>query len=249
MSRFARFFWRKSPSTYNLLSIGFRGAGKTVFLAGSYTSLHCNRKRARLYQQWWDCQDNESYQKMNQLLAYITQTCKYPPATLKVTDFNFSVQARTPCGVKTSCYLRWWDIPGELYQPDNADLQLLLFSSHACCLMIDALALVQDRSYRQKIERVVQQLTQLLLQSQPNRLNYPLAVILTKCDLLQSERSREQLKQQLQPLMQGVRSQQINSHVFTSAIPIIAFGASATLRPQGTSAPFRWLINELQSTP
>lgn len=247
MQFFSKFLSRQPPPTYNILSIGFRGAGKTVFLAGSYISLNFNRKKARLHQEWLDCQDTESRQKMEQLLTYITQTRQYPPPTLKVTDFNFSVKTRTLCGVRTRCYLHWWDIPGELCQPDNADLQLLLFSSHACCLLIDAPAFVQDRSYQQKIKTVMAQLTQFLPQSQANRPNFPLAVILTKYDLLQSERSRGRLKQQLQPFVQELRSQQINSHGFTSAIPIISFGASVTLHPQGTSAPFRWLISELQA--
>lgn len=248
MQRLAQFFSRRPPLTYNILSIGFRGAGKTVFLAGSYTSLHFNRKKARLHQEWLDCQDPESHEKMDQLLSYITQTRQYPPPTLKVADFNFSVKTRTLCGVKTRCHLHWWDIPGEFCQPNNADLQLLLFSSHACCLLIDAPAFVNNRPYQQKVETVMQQLAQFLPQSQANRPNYPLAVILTKFDLLQTEQNRGQLKQQLKPFVQDLRRQQINSHGFTSAIPLISFGASVTLHPQGTGAPFRWLIAELKKT-
>lgn len=239
---------RQPPPTYNLLNIGYRGAGKTVFLAGSYISLHFNRNKARLNQEWLDCQDSESRQNMDQLLTYITQTRHYPPPTLKVTDFNFSVKTRTLCGVKTLCHLHWWDIPGEFCQANNSDLQLLLFSSHACCLLIDAPAFVNDRTYQQRIETVIQQLTQFLPQSQTNRPHYPLAVILTKYDLLQSEQSRGQLKQQLQPFVQALRPLQINSHGFTSAIPIISFGASVTLHPQGSAAPFKWLIAELRKT-
>ncbi|ABW29312.1 TRAFAC clade GTPase domain-containing protein [Acaryochloris marina] len=248
MQRVAQFFSRQPPKTYNILSIGFRGAGKTVFLAGSYTSLHFNRKKARLHQEWLDCQDAESHEKMNQLLDFITQSRQYPPPTLKATEFNFSVKTRTLCGVKTRCHLHWWDIPGEFCQPNNADLQLLLFSSHACCLLIDAPAFVNDRPYQQKVKSVLQQLANFLPQSQANRPNYPLAVILTKFDLLQTELSRGQLKQQLQPFVQDLRSHQINAHGFTSAIPLISFGASVTLHPQGTGAPFRWLITELNKT-
>ncbi|WP_299402545.1 hypothetical protein [Acaryochloris sp. IP29b_bin.148] len=248
MQRLAQFFSRQPPPTYNILSIGFRGAGKTVFLAGSYTSLHFNRKQARLHQEWLECQDPASQEKMDRLLHHISQTQQYPPPTLKITDFNFSVKTRTLCGMKTRCHLHWWDMPGEFYQPNNADLQLLLLSSHACCLLIDAPAFVRERSYQKKVETVMAQLAQFLPQSQSNRPHYPLAVILTKFDLLPTERNRGQLKQQLQPFVQDLRSHQINAHGFTSAIPLISFGASVTLHPQGTAAPFRWLIAELKKT-
>ena len=36
---------KSHPSTYNLLSIGQRGVGKTVFLAGSYAELHQSREQ------------------------------------------------------------------------------------------------------------------------------------------------------------------------------------------------------------
>jgi hypothetical protein len=248
MQRFSQFFSRPSPPTFNLLSLGYRGTGKTVFLAGTYVCLHFNRKKARLNQIWLDCQDIESRQTMDQMLTYITQTRQYPPPTFKVTDFNFSVKTRTLCGAKTLCHLHWWDVPGEFCQPENADLQLLLFSSHACCLFIDAPAFVNNLSYQQKIESILRQLTQFAPQSQVNRPHYPLAVILTKYDLLQSELSRGQLKQQLKPFIQRLRSLQINAHGFTSSIPLVSFGASVTLHPQGTATPFRWLIAELKST-
>lgn len=244
-----KLFSKKQAPTFNLLCIGYRGAGKTVFLAGSYISLHLNHQQSRFNEVWLDCQDPESRLNMDKLLVYITQNRHYPPPTLKVTNFNFSVKKRTLCGIQTLCHLHWWDIPGEFCQPKNADLQLLLFSSHACCLFIDASLFVNDIPYQQKIEQMMQQLIQFLPQSQANRPIYPLAVILTKYDLFQSQISRGELKQQLKPFIQELRSLQINTHGFTSAIPIISFGASVTLFPQGTSSPFRWLISELRKTP
>lgn len=243
-----KLFSNKKAPTFNLLCIGYRGAGKTVFLAGSYISLHLNHQQRRFNQVWLDCQDPESRLTMDKLLDYITQNRHYPPPTLKVTNFDFSVKNRTLCGMKTLCHLRWWDIPGECCQPNNADLQLLLFSSHACCLFIDASAFVNDIPYQRKIEQMIQQLIEFFPQSRAHRRNYPLAVILTKYDLFQSETSRGQLKQQLKPFIQELRSLQINTRGFTSAIPIISFGASVTLYPQGTSIPFRWLIAELRQT-
>ena len=245
MQRFVRFFEKTPPQTHNILSIGFRGAGKTVFLAGSYISLHFYRQKSRFFQEWLDCQDAESRHKMSQLLHYITETRQYPPATLKATDFMFSVRTRTLCGVRTRCHLHWWDIPGELCQSNNTDLQLLLLSAHACCLLIDAPAFINDRPYQEQIKTLMIQLAQLLPQSQVNRPNFPVAVVLTKYDLLESDISRKKLKQQLLPFVQALRSQQLYTQGFTSAIPLVSFGAGVTLRPQGTAVTFKWLISVL----
>ncbi len=41
--------------TFNLLIIGQRGVGKTVFLAGSYTELHVDSQKEPPRQLWFDC--------------------------------------------------------------------------------------------------------------------------------------------------------------------------------------------------
>lgn len=41
---------------FNLLSIGQRAVGKTVFLVGSYAELHANSLTEKAQQLWFDCQ-------------------------------------------------------------------------------------------------------------------------------------------------------------------------------------------------
>lgn len=49
--------------TFNLLSVGQRGVGKTVFLAGSYNELHPANTTKHPQQLWFDCQDSTEKDK------------------------------------------------------------------------------------------------------------------------------------------------------------------------------------------
>ena len=63
-----------ATNTFNLLSIGQRGVGKTVFPAGSYAELHTDSPTQRPEQFWFDCQDSSVQENIGRILSYIIKT-------------------------------------------------------------------------------------------------------------------------------------------------------------------------------
>ena len=234
-----------TPKTFNLLSIGQRGVGKTVFLAGSYAELHSDSQPEHK-QLWFDCQDSQEQEKIEQLLKYIARTGQYPPPTLKITNFKFSMKADSRSGTKTLCHFVWWDIPGESCNADNPDFQKMVFSSSGCCVFIDAHALVHKPVYKQAFEEIIQQVMPIASLVYLNRFDYAFALILTKCDLLDPDPlSRQHLEQGLQPLTSRLDGVKANYQTFYSDIPIIHSEGVSNLRATGAAAPLLWLVWEL----
>jgi len=237
---------RTAPKEFNLLSIGQRGVGKTVFLASSYAELHSHSQAESNQQLWFDCQDTQVREKIEQLLSYIVQTGYYPPLTIKITKFNFSLKHNSLWGIQTLCHFSWSDIPGEICNMHNLDFQNMVFSFHGCCVFIDAYALIHNNAYLQTIETVIEQVIAIANLTLMNDLNYVFALILTKCDLLESDPlNLQQLKQGLQPLISHLDAVQANYKTFYSSIPIIYKKSASTLSAKGTDAPLLWLVWEL----
>lgn len=235
------------PKTFNLLSIGQRGVGKTVFLAGSYAELNSDIPAEELQEFWFDCEDQQVQQNIEKLLNYIAQTGQYPPPTLKITNFNFSMKRYSLRGARELCNIRWWDIPGEYCNIRNRDFQKLVLASHGCCVFISAEALLHDHAYVQSLENVVKQVMGIASLVHQHGLKYPFALIFTKCDLLQlGPISLLQLEQNLQPLVTGLEAAKANYKRFYSAIPIVSYRGSATLKAKGAAAPILWLTSELR---
>ncbi|NJQ98937.1 MAG: hypothetical protein HC784_18135 [Hydrococcus sp. CSU_1_8] len=119
---------------FNLLSIGQRGVGKTVFLAGSYVELQGSRTKNSDRALWLECQDSQGKENLEAVLDYIARTGDYPPPTMKITDFNFSLNAHSRQGEKKLCAFRWWDVPGESCNFRDPDFQKMVLNSHSCCV-------------------------------------------------------------------------------------------------------------------
>ncbi|MBV9385242.1 MAG: tetratricopeptide repeat protein [Chroococcidiopsidaceae cyanobacterium CP_BM_ER_R8_30] len=247
-----------NPKTFNLLSIGQRGVGKTVFLAGSYAELRadpqdnaCGDSRAqaqlnRPRQLWLDCQERQARENLERLLDYIARTGQYPPLTIKITNFNFSLQRHNQWGDKTLCRFRWWDVPGESCNIHNYDFNKIVATSHGCCVFIDAYELTYNHKYLQALKDIITQVAAIASLVSLNRLKYAFAIILTKCDLLEpNPLSQQQLQQRLQPLLARLDAMRVNYQTFYSFIPIVHTEAGATLKAKGTAAPLLWLVREL----
>lgn len=235
-----------TPKTLSLLSIGQRGVGKTVFLAGSYTELHADSQSDNSQQLWFDCQDSDVEANIENVLSYIAKTNLYPPATIKITDFNFSLKRRSLWGTKTLCHFRWWDIPGESCNVRNPDFKKIVYASQGCCMFIDAYALVHNSGYLQMLENITEQVMAIASLVYLSKLKYAFALILTKCDLLQfNPLNQQQIEKGLQPLFIGLDNVRANYQTFYSFVPIINTEGTATLRPKGAAAPLIWLVLEL----
>ncbi len=238
-----------ATKTFNLLSIGQRGVGKTVFLAGSYTELHSSNQSDRPQKLWFDCQDNQAQENIENILKYIARTGQYPPPTMKITNFNFSLKRRSFWGVQTLCHFRWWDIPGEICNTRDPDFQTLVLTSHGCCVFINADVLVHDQAYLQMLEDIVKQVVAIASLTSQHGLKYLFALILTKCDLLgPGPLSLLQIEENLQPLITRLDAAGANYQRFYSAIPIVSAAGTSTLRATGTAAPLLWLISRLRNS-
>lgn len=231
-----------ATKTFNLLSIGQRGVGKTVFLAGSYAELHSPNQTNPLRELRFDCQNNQVQANINKILNYVVQTGQYPPPTIKITNFNFSLKRYT----ETLSHFRWWDIPGEICNIRQPDFHKMVASSHGCCVFIDAYALVHNKAYLQAFEEITTQVVALATLVNLNRLKYAFALILTKCDLLEpGSLSRQQIEERLQPLTTHLDAVRANYQTFYSSIPIVDSEGASSLKATGTADPLLWLVCEL----
>lgn len=237
------------PKTFNLLSIGERGVGKTVFLAGSYAELQPRQINDSQSQEFWfDCQDTQVQENMEQLLGYVAKTAQYPPATMKVTNFNFSLKRQNLWSEKTLCNFHWWDLPGESCNiRNNREFQKMVLRSHGCCVFINADALVHDPNYAQSLGDVIRQVSGIASLVYQRGLKYPLALILTQCDSIQlGPISQLQIEESLQPLITVLDRVKANYRRFYSAIPIVSDEDVSTLKAKGAAAPLLWVTSELR---
>ena len=235
------------PNTFNVLSIGQRGVGKTVFIAGSYAELHSGSQPDHPQQLWFDCQDSQAQENIEKILNYVAQTGQYLPLTIKITNFNFSLKYHSSWGIQTLCHFRWWDIPGEICDIHNRTFQTMVSNSHGCCVFIDAYALVHKPTYSEVLKRIIiDQVMPIANLVHLNRSKYAFALILTKCDLLQPGLvSHQQLKDGLQPLLSRLDTVRATYKTFYSSIPIVRTEGASTLKAKGVASSLLWLVWEL----
>ncbi|MBD1846300.1 hypothetical protein H6F89_23345 [Cyanobacteria bacterium FACHB-63] len=254
------------PKTFNLLSIGQRGVGKTVFLAGSYaqlqnapvdlafqgaaTSISSSKlprePRSANPSSWVECQDEKVQANLQKILSHVEKTGSYPPATIKITNFDFQLKHRVRSTIKTLCNFQWWDIPGEACNLRNEEFQQIVLNSHGCCVFISAAALVQEQDYVHSLKDIFNQVLAIASVVSHHQLNYAVAIILTKCDLLESGTEMQaQLERRLEPLTTRLDAVKVNYRLFHSAIPIITTNGSATLDVRGAADPLLWLLSVL----
>lgn len=239
--------FRNTTKTFSLLSIGHRGVGKTVFLAGSYAELHAdNTDTQKQRKLWFDSQDAQIQENIDKIINFVAQTGQYPPPTMKITNFHFSLKRHGFWGTKTLCNFRWWEIPGEICKISNQDFIEIVSSSHGCCLFIDAHALIHDQAYIKGLGEFVQIVENLAYLVSLNNLKYAFAVIITKYDLLKSsEFSQQHLEKELKPIISLLEDWKANYQVFYSSIPIVQINGYSTLDAKGAAAPLLWLVWEL----
>ncbi|HBB34858.1 MAG TPA: hypothetical protein DDZ80_09455 [Cyanobacteria bacterium UBA8803] len=235
---------------YSLLSIGQRGVGKTVFLAGSYAQLHPDRQPKNMPQLWFDCQDSETQKILENVISYVARTGQYPPATLKLTNFEFSLKRYNLGKTDTLCYFRWWDTPGESCKLYNPAFQMMVWQSDGCCVFIDTQVLI-SKANTQALEEILQPVQSIAEVVYQNGLKHPFALILTKYDLIKSKpNSRQLLEQRLEPLTAYLDKMKVNYKKFYSEIPIVSSPEGvSSFKPKAASEPILWLISELRKAP
>ncbi|MFN6562056.1 MAG: GTPase domain-containing protein [Nostoc sp. ChiSLP01] len=228
---------------FNLLTIGHRGVGKTVFLAGSYAELHADTHKQKM---WFDCSEPQVQENINNILSYISETAHYPPATMKITNFRFSLNRRSWWGTETVCNFSWSDVPGEICTIRNHDFRAMVSNSDGCCVFIDAYALMsKGKAYIEFLEEIVKQVMAIASVAYLHDRHYPFVLILTKCDLLKSDRLAKDLEELIKPLTTRLDAVKAEYKIFYSLIPIARTLNSARLEPKGAAAPILSLVWEL----
>lgn len=236
-----------ATKTLNLLSIGQRGVGKTVFLAGSYIELHSSFAAESQQKLWFDSHNGQEQEKIEKILNYIIQTGQYPPPTMKIANFNFSLKRHGWWKTKTLCDFSWWDLPGESCDFNNPKYQKLVLSSHGCCAFVNAAALVNNSAYLPQLTQTIDQVRAIASLVNQHNIKYAIALIFTKCDLLAPEPlSLVQIEEKIQPLLSRLDAAKANYQKFYSAIPLVTFAGVPQLKPTGAATPILWLVSELK---
>lgn len=235
---------------FNLLTIGQRGVGKTVFLAGSYAEMHSDGPGEGV-PLWFDCKDGRSQQNVEKILAYVERTGGYPPATMRVTSFDFSLKRKAMFRPATVCHFRMRDLPGEMCHLADLNFRDLVFGSHGCCVCIDGKALIDNDDYVQDLKDIFNQVLVIASLTHWNQLKYAFALVVTKCDLLTggtdlvNAEIQRQIIERLQPLTVHLETFKVNYEIYTSAIPLAQADGVVRLQAAGSAAPLLWLVEEL----
>jgi GTPase SAR1 family protein len=241
-------FTKTVPKIYSLLSIGQRGVGKTVFLIGSCIELYTNQYEESGQQLWFDCEDAEAQQTLENILRQVVQTGQYPSATMRITNFDFSLKLRSLWGTKTLCQFRWWDPPGESCQLYNPAFLMMVLNSDGYCAFIDASAITEGVDDPQALAQAFEPVKSIADLLYSNNLRHPFAIILTKCDLVRSNSSNWQsLEKSLQPLRDLLDKLDVNYQIFYSAIPIVTTNGVFNLKTSEAVTPILWLVSKLKN--
>ena len=239
------------PPTFNILSLGERGSGKTVFLVGSYAEFQKTRENSSLKPEtsddqplWFECQHHHEKSLLNNILQYVLKKGVYPPPTLKITDFHFAFKQKKSDRSNILCFIRWWDMPGEFCNFDNPYYQEMGTNSQGCCVFINANRLVNDPTYSENLRKITKQL--MILVSLVRDIEYPFSLIFTQCDLLPlGEIGQQQITDKCQELITTLDEANINYQCFYSAIQICPEDREFSLVSKDISSVFLWLVTKL----
>ncbi len=231
---------------FNLLSIGHRGVGKSVFLAGIYAELQMVRQ-TKTKGIWVEGANYQTQNTLETMLIYMGKTGNYVSPTIKITDFILRVRSRGLNQYKSDlCEVHWADIPGEICRLDNPDFERMMLDSHGCCVFIDAAALVQDPQYLTRLEDTIKQIEVISTLATQRQVSYFFALILTKCDQLKAgPKKLVEIEEKWKSLTARLVTANAVYRRFNSAVSLIPTGKTAVVKAEGASAPILWLVSEL----
>lgn len=233
---------------YTVLSVGQRGAGKTVFLAASYLEYRQHRQERRWL--WLECASPKARQTIDDLLLYVARAGEYPPATLKATAFEFLLQQRQPRGTRTVAQIRWWDAPGEICRPQRREFLDLLRQAQGCCLFLEAPLLVRLADNPRSLAKLLEPLENVGEGLGAENLALPVALILTQCDRLPPQAFVwQRLQRAVSPLRRQLTEARFPHRIFYSEAPIVEQDGIPRLCLNRAGAPLYWLMEQMGLSP
>jgi GTP-binding protein EngB required for normal cell division len=222
------------PKIYSLLNIGSRGAGKTVFLASCYQESQANSLR-------FTYDEEESEENIHKILQYVAQTGQYPPATLKLGNFDFQIEYNPKEGKTSPGFLRWWDVPGESCQLYNLAFLTMMLNSDGCLFFLDAPELLSEEGQRKTSLSIFQTIIEII---NYNKNNFLLGIIVTKCDRIsRSSEDWNTLEEIVQKLEKSLQAIQVEHQIFYSQVTIDP--ETRTLRSNQAESVTQWLLSHL----
>jgi hypothetical protein len=226
---------------YTVLNIGQRGAGKTVFLAGCYQAFK-NQSNPRNQQPiTWQFERQESEEDIEKILNYVSKTGQYPPATLKISNFDFTLEKNSGNQREKIGTIRWWDVPGESCQIYNLAFVNMALHSNACLLFLEATSLLNDPHKHDNSLNIFQTLIEII---NHNKTKFNLGIIITKCDLVISDpKCWQSLQLKVQELTQNLRDKKVNHRFFYSTVLIDS--QQGTLEANQALESMSWLFSQL----
>jgi GTPase SAR1 family protein len=235
----------RSNETFTFQLIGQRGVGKTVFLATMSSQYN------DLTEYGLCSADVQTENQVQQILTFMRNNGSYPPATNRSIPFTFdlypkgSSQSRKPL-----CTFRWEDIPGEICQLWDEGFNNSTANSSGCLIFVDANALMANPNYTENLDQLNDLLLPLVNIVALNSIAYPVAIVLTKCDMVGTLTTQimEILQERLQPITRGLKRFNITHKVFYSSLTLTRPENTDPyiLTVGNTESPLLWLIEEIQ---
>jgi len=227
--------------TFSFQLIGQRGVGKTVFLAAMGAHIE------QFDEIGLKSADPQTERQLAQVLQFIRTRGIYPPATDRTIPFNFDLYR----GRRRICRFRWEDLPGETCQLWDEGFNRSTKRSSGGLLFVDGHALLNDPGYRRNLDELTELLLPIVNLVKLNGLHYPLALVLTKCDLIAplTPELKDVLRQRLSPVRRCLERHRSRYEIFYSSLALVNDGPGRPARlvvGDGQSA-LLWLIEEIQS--
>jgi GTPase SAR1 family protein len=222
------------------LSAGQRGAGKTVFLAShamEQQELHSGTRQGA-----WMCRDLESQANLNKIRDFVARTGFYPPATFKIS--NFDLKWLSEATGQQQVDLCWWDLPGETCQLYNPAFLTLVTQVNGIAIFLDAEQIFKMADDAAAIDKTWATELGLLEVLQLNQLSIPIALVVTKGDLLNSDAKKQRLHRGIDYLRRKIDEMGINYRFFYSQIPIVRERDTFRLKPTIAESPLSWLAEQ-----
>jgi Double-GTPase 2 len=235
----------RSKDTFTFQLIGQRGVGKTVFLATMSSQYD-------VLAEYGLCSaDVQTENQIQQILTFMRNNGSYPPATNRSIPFTFDLYPKGSSeNRKPLCTFRWEDIPGEICQLWDEGFNYSTANSSGCLIFVDAHALMTKPDYTENLDQLNDLLLPLVNIVALNGIAYPVAVVLTKCDMVGTLTTQltDILQERLQPIIRGLKRFNIAHKVFYSSLSLTRLGnaGSYTLTVGNTESPLLWLIEEIQ---
>ncbi|MDB9421701.1 TRAFAC clade GTPase domain-containing protein [Microcystis aeruginosa] len=231
----------KENKIYTVLSIGQRGAGKTVFLASSYQTFKNQATSGNQANIVLRFQEEESEEDIEKILNYVARTGQYPPATLKISNFDFNLEKNSGDRSEKMATIRWWDVPGESCQIYNLAFVNMALQADACLLFLEAPSLLNDAEKPNNYLKIFQTLIEII---NYNKIQFNLGIIISKCDLVISDKKCWQnLQIKVQELEQKLREQKVDHRFFYSTVLIDS--QQGTLQANQALDSLSWLLSQI----